>query len=268
MRGGKNNREDNLTFEVASKLWNYDPDNGLLQWKERDRDQFTSENRWLKFNESKAGTVCGTKTKRGYLVTGFDGSQYYVHRIAWLLHYGEWPRDSVDHINRDKTDNRIVNLRNVSPAINTRNGSKSSRNNSGKVGVSYCETTQIWRARWSNLDGTRGYFGRSANKYGYEEAKRLVTEVYDREIERLNAQGAGYSTGHGEGTNTPNDFKLQIVNKKRVSIGRVISHGKLFWRVQYFTDRQRSKMFSVDKYGEDSARQMAQGVYDEISREL
>jgi hypothetical protein len=45
----------------------------------------------------------------------------FVHRVVWLLHTGDWPKQVIDHINRDRTDNRIENLRDVSIGINVRN---------------------------------------------------------------------------------------------------------------------------------------------------
>jgi len=265
MTNGVSKAESRLTLDTAKELWDYDSVEGSLTWKQRDRDKFTSENRWLKHKESKAGTICGTLTKRGYVVVSFDGVQYYVHRLAWLLSYGEWPSEYIDHLNRDKSDNRLENLRIVSSGENSRNVSKSSRNTSGKVGVSYDEQTEVWRARWSNLDGTRGYFGRSAKKWGFDEARQLATQAYHKAVERLNQEGAGYSDGHGLPTTTL-EFAAPIKEpKKELYIGRVISYGKTYWRVQY-ENQTKSKMFSVNKYGEEKAKELAQEAFDEISK--
>lgn len=265
MTNGVSTAELKLTLETAKEIWDYDPVEGTLTWKQRSRDRFSSENRWLKYNESKAGTSCGTLTKRGYVVVSFDGTQYYVHRLVWLLSYGEWPSEYIDHINRDKSDNKLENLRIVSSGENSRNVSKSSRNTSGQVGVSYCDQTEIWRARWSNLDGSRGYFGRSARKWGFDEAKRLATEAYEKAMAELNLSGAGYTEGHGLPATTPEFVEPIKSPKKEVRMGRVISYGNMYWRVQY-DNGSKSKMFSVNKYGEDKAKQLAQEVFNEISK--
>jgi len=265
MTSGTSKAESKLTLDIAKELWDYDPTEGTFTWKLRDKEHFRSENHWLKYVESKVGTLCGTLTKRGYIVLGYDGSQYYAHRLAWLFVTGEWPSEYIDHINRDKSDNRFDNLRVVSSGENSRNVSKSSRNTSGQVGVSYCDQTEIWRARWSNLDGTRGYFGRSARKWGFDVAKLLATEAYEKAMEELNQRGAGYTEGHGLPTTTPKFVEPIKTDKKKVHMGRVASYGKVHWRVQY-DNGKKSKMFSVNKYGEEKARELAQEVFDEISK--
>lgn len=57
----------------------------------------------------------------GYLVIKIKGRQYKAHRLAWLYHYGKWPEHNIDHINRNKLDNRIANLRDVPQAVNVYN---------------------------------------------------------------------------------------------------------------------------------------------------
>jgi len=61
------------------------------------------------------------ETVNGYYCIYAEGRRYFAHRIAWALHYGSWPVQYVDHINRDRTDNRIANLRDVSCKINQQN---------------------------------------------------------------------------------------------------------------------------------------------------
>ena len=90
MLNGVSKLELKLTYDIAKDLWDYDPLEGTFAWKKRDVSTFRSKNHWLKYNESKVGTVCGTLTKRGYIVLGFGGSQYYAHRLAWLFSQGEW----------------------------------------------------------------------------------------------------------------------------------------------------------------------------------
>ena len=65
----------------------------------------------------------------GYVVIKINGSAFRAHRLAWFLSYNDQPH-TIDHINGDKQDNRLSNLRNVSASENAKNHGKS-RNNSG-----------------------------------------------------------------------------------------------------------------------------------------
>ena len=78
-----------------------------------------------------------TKTKAGYYQVTIDYQRYYVHRLAWFLVHGEQPEE-IDHINRDRTDNRLCNLRNVTRGQNLLNN--------GRTGIAWCRHRNRWRA--------------------------------------------------------------------------------------------------------------------------
>jgi hypothetical protein len=102
----------------------YDPSTGKLYWKK-------SPNRNLPI-----GREIGKPNSWGHLSFGFRGRTWMAHRVAWLLHYGSWPENQIDHINGIKADNRIENLRDVSQSINLQNQRAPHRNNkSGFLGV-------------------------------------------------------------------------------------------------------------------------------------
>lgn len=71
------------------------------------------------------------------------------HRVGWALHYGEQPPDHIDHINGNKADNRINNLRATSPSQNIINQRRIKVASSGVVGVSWDKATSLWEARVS-----------------------------------------------------------------------------------------------------------------------
>lgn len=78
----------------------------------------------------------GSKNKiLGYVQIGFKGKTYYAHRLAWFCVHGEWPKDEIDHIDHNRSNNCWNNLRSVSRTENKRNLNLNSNNTSGQTGV-------------------------------------------------------------------------------------------------------------------------------------
>jgi hypothetical protein len=71
----------------------------------------------------------------GYLIIKIKGNQYKAHRLAWFLYYGEFPKHNIDHINHNRADNRIINLRDVTQAENNKNNTKVINKDTGVYGV-------------------------------------------------------------------------------------------------------------------------------------
>lgn len=94
-------------------------------------------------NGVSAGSVAGSLHNKGYIRIGVGGKQYFAHRLAWLYFYGEWPSSHIDHINQDKTDNRIANLRLATDSQNQAN--IFGRSSSGAKGV--CAEGSRWKAQ-------------------------------------------------------------------------------------------------------------------------
>ena len=124
-----------LTAEYLRSILNYNPETGIFTWKVR-----TS-------NSVKVGDVAGSLDGDGYLLIQLQRRKHLAHRLVWLYVYGEWPKLTIDHINRNKADNRITNLRDVSHKQNHQNASKSSRNTSGHPGVCWYKSCSKWQAR-------------------------------------------------------------------------------------------------------------------------
>lgn len=98
---------------------------------------------------------------------------YKIHRLVWLWHYGNWPRYEIDHINGNRVDNRIENLRDVPHDVNLRNTKKRINNTSGYTGISYYARDKRWAAKYKVRGETIviGYF-RS------KEAAVIAYELY------------------------------------------------------------------------------------------
>lgn len=109
----------------------------------------------------RVGWTLGSVHKRtGYIEVGVLGKHVYGHRLAWALAHGEWPQSAIDHINGDKSDNRICNLRLATPKLNGENIRKPSKNNtSGFLGVTFCTHTKLWRAQIT-VEGQHKCLGR------------------------------------------------------------------------------------------------------------
>jgi hypothetical protein len=94
-----------------------------------------------------AGEYAGCIKPHGYEMIGIDYARYYSHRLVWLYHHGEWPRSQIDHINGNRSDNRIINLREASHTENQRNRGRQKNNHSGTNGVHWASREQRWIAK-------------------------------------------------------------------------------------------------------------------------
>ena len=136
-----------MTQNKLKKLFIYDEVSGIFIRNK------TNSKRWKK------GQVAGTINTQGYLCIRIDGKLYLCHRLAWLYVYGDMPDGHIDHINHNRSDNRIENLRVVDNSENNKNRS----NYSGCVfGVSWCTSRKNrphrWRAR-IHVDGKDTHLG-------------------------------------------------------------------------------------------------------------
>jgi hypothetical protein len=112
---------------------------GMLTWRE-------AENMSATWNSRRAGTpaFCSLH-KQGYANGKLDGRVYFAHRVVWVLSTGAWPAGEIDHVNHDKRDNRMSNLRLVTKQTNARNLPMLKNNTTGVTGV-YRRARGGWHA--------------------------------------------------------------------------------------------------------------------------
>lgn len=148
-----------LTQERLLQVIRYDPETGLFK---------RINNATLK----KIGTI-PKDPKNAYLKIGVDYRVYSAHRLAWLYVYGVWPDGQIDHINGDKLDNRICNLRVATTSENKQNMRKArSDSRSGLLGASWHTKSGKWRAA-IQINGKKKHLGYFDTP---EEAHRIFIE--------------------------------------------------------------------------------------------
>ena len=116
--------ESDLTAQRLRELLDYDPKSGLFIRK--------TNAAW----GTRVGDVAGGINNEGYINIRLDGVLHKAHRLAWLYTHGEWPSGMIDHMNGDRADNRINNLRVVLRAANMQNQRVAQKSNRlGFLGV-------------------------------------------------------------------------------------------------------------------------------------
>jgi hypothetical protein len=135
-----------LTANRVRELFNYDPKTGVLTRKIRSG------------RKTRVGQIVGFLQNYGYLMVGIDYREYLVHRVIFLWFHGRWPHSQIDHINHNRTDNRIENLREATHRENGVNQKLSKNNTSGHNGVYWNKQVKKWQA-YITVEGKARYLG-------------------------------------------------------------------------------------------------------------
>jgi hypothetical protein len=159
-----------VTDSISSKLsapltidqidWRsfFDYRDGVLIWKKRPRSHFKTSRGMNVFNNRNAGKPAGSLHKpTGYVSVEVLGRKFKAHRIVWEMQTGKIPV-SIDHINGDKQDNRIGNLRSASHSENMKNRPLPSNSKSGFMGVHWLKRNKKWCA-YITSEGKRHHLG-------------------------------------------------------------------------------------------------------------
>lgn len=165
---------------VLRRLMSYDPETGILKWKDRVFSDFNCDDEIRAkglaaiFNKKFSGTeALGYPCRGGYKGGTLLGLNMKAHIVAWAIHHGRYPEKHIDHINRRRQDNRACNLREATPGENARNKGLHKRNKSGYPGVRYLPKDKKWVAR-IGVDGKHKDLGRFKTK---EEALSARTSA-------------------------------------------------------------------------------------------
>lgn len=152
-----------LPIELLFHCFNYDKDTGEFIWNTP------------KSNNTKKGSIAGSLDKDGYIILKINRKQYKAHRVAWAMHYGEWPDKIIDHINKDKKDNRIENLRLATDSQSRQNQKIRSDSIAQSRCVYYSVHFRKWVAYTSHL-GKRKHIGYFLTKSAAENAYRKTAK--------------------------------------------------------------------------------------------
>jgi hypothetical protein len=133
----------------------FDYSDGVLYWK-------------TSFHSRLIGMPAGVVNKEGYVRIGLDGKPYLRHRLIFAWHHGRWPTNEIDHIDRDRSNDRIENLREATRGQNMWN--------KGAKGYSWNRQNKKWMAQLS-ANGKRFFIGtydtENEAHAAYLEAKKV-----------------------------------------------------------------------------------------------
>ena len=148
-----------LTAERLRELLHYDPSTGAWHWRVNRRGK-----------RARAGDVAGYRLQIGYWFICVERERYYGHRLAWLYMTGRWPRNQIDHIDHNPSNDRWSNLREATQSQNNMN----QRGRQRGVGLM---PWGRWRAR-IHKDGAEINLG----SFATQEAARAAYQIAARKL--------------------------------------------------------------------------------------
>ena len=163
------NNAEHIKHRVI-ELFEYNKEDGLLLRKKRQP-------------RTQVGSIAGCTTPQGYRYVQFDGRKYAVHRLIWLLEFGFFPEQTIDHIDGNKLNNKVQNLRDVPVKQNCENKGVQANNKLGVRGVSYKPSKKKYVAQIQN-NGKNKHLGCfdtiEAAKQAYELAAQALFTHYKK----------------------------------------------------------------------------------------
>ena len=148
-----------IDFTVLKERLAYCHESGVFTWKIRVSSRAAS------------GAIAGNLMNTGYWHITVHGKKFLAHRLAWFFYHGVWPSKQIDHINGNRLDNRISNLRDVTCKENLWNRHSTGGKNP-YVGVSAIKGTTLWQAHI-------GFNGKQKNLGRYKTPEDARTAYLD-----------------------------------------------------------------------------------------
>lgn len=213
-----------------------------------------------------AGDVAGTLLPSGYYTVRCNDSNYFAHRVVWcLVNQCNIQKELIDHIDRNRSNNCISNLRLATHSENNKNCSTKSHNKTGYNGVSYLANFNLYVATWVDIDGKQETKSFSSIKYGRDLALGLCVEYRHKMTSNKNGYPENteyvrhvslekYSEGEIQEM-----FDCDLVSSNKSGVRNVWFHSvknNSFWTYGG-EHNDNSKRFSCTKYGYDLARELA-----------
>lgn len=196
------------TAEQLREMLNYEPNTGSLVWRvPRGRHGVIGEN---------AGSLAGNG--RLYLSIGL--SRYMAHRVAWCIHYGEWPAQNVSALNGDYTDLRIANYVEASTGKTAQMGGPRRTNTSGAKGVSWDKSRGKWMATI-----TRNYKFKNLGRF---DTKAEAKAAYDRAAADMGLFVMDDGERHKHYTNISRRTKMRVLWAKTLKAASGVTDWKSF----------------------------------------
>lgn len=170
-----------VDIDTLRKLLSYNPETGDFTWNERAGDAVLKGN----FNSQFAGRLAGTRDSQGYVQIAISVPRhriYRAHRLAWAYVFGVWPK-LIDHIDGNKSNNAISNLRIATQRQNTANQKRRRTNTSGFKGVRWDPRMRKW-ASGITVNGKTIHLGFFASPEDAHAAYAVAAVEYNGEFAR------------------------------------------------------------------------------------
>lgn len=184
--------KDIIPVDYLRECLIYCPNSGSLTWADRPEDHFLVRRAFLHFRKRHAGkpalnAVNSNGYKQGAITFCGSAVALRAHVVAWAMGTGSWPDGQIDHINGDRLDNRLSNLREVSSVENGRNQKLRNTNSSGINGVHWRKDVAKWAACIC-VDGKTKHLGSFETVEDAAKARAAADLKY------------GFHSNHGRGS--------------------------------------------------------------------